>query len=158
MKLFNQALFDELEAKATASPRKRAHFTIHTAATDLVQRFFVVAARDSYFRPHRHLTKSELALVLHGQVDILTFDESGRVTGRHGVGQVTQTAGYETPQGQWHTLIVASDTATFLEVKEGPYDPATAAEFAPWAPAEGAPEVTAFQQRLRKAQIGDSCS
>ena len=158
MKIFNQPFFDELEAKAAASPRKRAHFTVHSAATDLVQRFFVTATRDSYFRPHRHLTKSELALVLHGQVNIVTFDDAGRVTGRYGVGAVERTAGYETPQGQWHTLIVVSDSATFLEVKEGPYDPATAAEFAPWAPAEGTPEAPAFQQRLREAQIGDSFS
>ncbi len=62
MKLFTDTLLDELAAKANASPRLRAHHNIHQSPGDLVQRFFVAANRDSYFRPHRHLAKSELAV------------------------------------------------------------------------------------------------
>jgi cupin fold WbuC family metalloprotein len=156
MKTFSRALLDELTAKAVASPRKRAHFNIHEQASELVQRFFVVATRDSYFRPHRHLARSELALFLQGRAAVLTFDDSGRVISRHDIGAEAGELGYETPRAQWHTLIVTSDTATFLEVKEGPYDPATAVEFAPWAPAEGSPEMASFLESLRTAKAGDS--
>ena len=83
MKLFSSALLDELSAKATASPRGRANHNIHMAADDPVQRFFVVANRQSYFRPHRHRTKSELAFVVRGGFDVLTFDESGRMLARY---------------------------------------------------------------------------
>jgi cupin fold WbuC family metalloprotein len=156
MRTFSTALFDDLAVKAAASPRKRAHFNIHAQPSDAVQRFFVVALRDSYFRPHRHLARCELALVLQGRVAVLTFDDAGRVTGRHDIGEGTGEMGYETPTAQWHTLIVTSDAATFLEVKEGPYDPATAVDFAAWAAAEGAPEVPGFPERLRGAKRGDS--
>lgn len=156
MKTFSTALLDDLTAKAVASPRKRAHFNVHGHSSDLVQRFFVVAMRDSYFRPHRHLAKSELSLFLRGRVAILMFDDSGRLTGRHDIGEGTGELGYELPRAQWHTLVVTSDAATFLEVKEGPYDPATAVEFAPWAPAEGSPEVPRFLESLRAAKAGDS--
>jgi cupin fold WbuC family metalloprotein len=155
MKLFSHALLDELATRAAASPRARAHHNVHEAPTDLVQRFFVVTNRNTYVRPHRHLTKSELAMVLRGRFDILTFDEQGTVTGRYSAGENTPSMAYETARATWHTLVADSDGSAFFEVKEGPYDPATAAEFASWAPAEGAPEVAQFLDWLRKAQPGD---
>jgi cupin fold WbuC family metalloprotein len=154
MKLFSQALLDELTAKASMSPRLRANHNIHASPADPVQRFFIAAQRDSYFRPHRHLTKSELALALRGRFDVLTFDANGGVTGRYRVGSDTPNIGFETPQATWHTVLAVTDGAAFLEIKEGPYDPATAAEFAPWAPPEGAESVPAFQQWLRQVQPG----
>jgi cupin fold WbuC family metalloprotein len=156
MKLFSQSLLDELTAKAAASPRLRANYNIHASAADRIQRFFVAARRDTYFRPHRHSAKSEMALVFRGQFDVLTFDANGVVTGRYRVGSGTDSLGFETPQGTWHTLLAVTDDAAFFEVKEGPYDPATASEFAPWAPAEGHESVPAFLQRLRDAQPGNA--
>ena len=141
MKLFSATLLDELAAKATASPRGRAHHNVHSSALDIVQRFFVVANRNSYFRPHRHRTKSELALVLRGTFDVLIFEDSGQLLARHTVGNKSALMGYETAAGTWHTLLAHEDGAAFLEIKEGPYDATTASEFAAWAPAEGDPQA-----------------
>ena len=113
-----------------------------------------MAARDSYFRPHRHLTKIETALALNGRFDVVTFDDAGVVTGRYAVGEGTPGFGYETPPATWHTLIVQSPTAAFYEVKEGPYDPATAVELAPWAPAEGDAGARAYHDWARTAALG----
>src|SRR5580698_5301372 len=154
MKLFSGALLDELTAKATASPRGRANHNIHAAADDPVQRFFVVANRSSYFRPHRHRTKSELAFVVRGGFDVLTFEESGRILARYVVTAGGELLGYETPRATWHTLIARADGSAFLEIKEGPYDQSTAAEFAPWAPPEGDARVPQFLELLRAAPIG----
>jgi cupin fold WbuC family metalloprotein len=154
MRLFSGALLDELSAQATASPRGRAHHNVHASADDPVQRFFVVANRQSYFRPHRHRSKSELALILRGSFDVVTFDEAGRVLARYVVGAAGEHVGYETPRGTWHTLIARADGSVFLEVKEGPYDPASATEFAPWAPPEGDTRVPLFLEWLRTAAAG----
>jgi len=156
VKLLSRTLLDELAAKAASSPRARAHHNIHATAADPVQRFLVVACGDSYFRPHRHRTRSELAVIVRGRVDVLTFDERGRVTARYGVGDGTDSMGYETSQGAWHTVVPGAGGGAFLEIKEGPYDPATAAEFAPWAPAEGHASVPKFLEWLRGAQPGDT--
>jgi len=155
MKLFARTLLDELTTKAMASPRARAHFNVHATPADPVQRFFVVANRGSYFRPHRHNTKSELALVVRGRFAVITFDAEGRVTARYTIGDGTPSLAYETPQGTWHTLVVDTDGAAFFEVKEGPYDPATASEFASWAPPEGHESAPTFLQWLKSAQAGD---
>ncbi len=147
MRLFSTPLLDELAAQAAASPRRRAHLNVHAHAADLVQRFFVSVDRDSYIRPHRHLSKSELALVVRGVFDVITFDDQGAITGRETVGAGTPLLGFEMPRATWHTLIARENGSTFLEIKEGPYDPATASEFAPWAPPEG---DTAAQEWLRR--------
>ena len=156
VKLLSRALLDELAARAAASPRARAHYNIHATPDDLVQRFIVVARGDSYFRPHRHAARAELALLLRGRVDVLTFDEHGRVLARHAVGEGAESMAYETPQGTWHTLVVGPSGAAFLEIKQGPYDPATSSEFAGWAPAEGHAAVPGFLAWLRRAQPGDT--
>jgi len=156
MKLLSRTLLDELAAKAAASPRARAHYNIHATPADPVQRFVVVASGDSYFRPHRHATRSELAVIVRGRLDVLTFDGHGRVTARYAVGEGTDALAYETPQGTWHTVVPGAAGGAFLEVKEGPYDPATSAEFAAWAPAEGHASVPKFLEWLRSAQPGDT--
>jgi cupin fold WbuC family metalloprotein len=157
MKVFARTLLDELATKATVSPRARAHLNLHASPSDLVQRFFVTANRNSYFRPHCHATKSELALVVRGGFDVITFDADGKLTARYAVGEGTPNMAYETPPGTWHTLVAKADGSAFLEVKEGPYDPTTASEFAAWTPAEGHDSTAAmkFLEWVRTAQPGE---
>jgi cupin fold WbuC family metalloprotein len=155
LKILPATLLNELAAKAAASPRLRAHHNVHESATDPVQRFFVVAQRDSYFRPHRHLTKIETAIALYGQFHVVTFDDNGTVTGRYPIGEGSDSFGYETPRATWHTLVLTSDVVAFYEVKEGPYDPATAVEFPAWAPPEGEADARAYLEWARGAKVGD---
>jgi cupin fold WbuC family metalloprotein len=155
VKLLSRTLLDELAAQAAASPRARAHHTLHATPADPVQRFVVVAGAQSYFRPHRHAARSELAVIVRGRFDVLTFDGHGQVTARYAAGDGTDTVAYETPPGTWHTLVPGADGGAFVEIKQGPYDPATAAEFAVWAPAEGHASVPHFLAWLRRAQPGD---
>jgi cupin fold WbuC family metalloprotein len=158
LKLLSRTLLDELAAKAASSPRARAraHHNIHATPADPLQRYVVVACCDSYFRPHRHKTRSELAVIVRGRLDVLTFDERGRVVGRYPVGDGTASIAYETLQGTWHTVVPGAGGAAFLEVKEGPNDPVTAVEFAAWAPAEGHASVPKLLEWLRSAQPGDT--
>jgi cupin fold WbuC family metalloprotein len=158
VKLLPRGLLEELAAKAALSPRRRAHYNIHATAADRVQRFVVVAQADAYFRPHRHASKSELAVLLRGRVDVIVFDDHGRVTARHQIGEGTDSLAYETPEGSWHTLVSGPGGCAFLEIKEGPYDAATATEFAAWAPAEGDSAVPGFLAWLRRAGPGDRFS
>jgi cupin fold WbuC family metalloprotein len=155
MKVFTTTLLDELAVQAAAAPRGRAHHNIHASPEDPLQRFFVAAERRSYFRPHRHHARAELGTVLRGGFDVLTFDGAGVVTARWGIGAGTGNLAFETPPLTWHTLLARSDGSVFLETKQGPYDPATAAEFAAWAPPEGDAGVPAFLVWLRAARPGD---
>ena len=156
VKLLPHALLDELAAKAAASPRGRAHHNIHPAPEDPVQRFVVVALANSYFRPHRHPLRGELAVLLRGQVDVLVFDAERTCAVASCRWRRGRRASRTRPSREPGTRsLPGSDGCAFLEVKQGPYDPTTASEFAPWAPAEGTPQVPQFLQWLRVAQAGD---
>jgi cupin fold WbuC family metalloprotein len=121
VKLLPRTLLAEPATRAAASPRRRAHHNIHLTPADVVQRFVLLARPDSYFRPHRHTGRCELAVPLQG---CLSFDSHGRVTGRYSVGDGTDNLAYQTPPATWHTL-VAGGGGAFLEIKQGPYDTAT---------------------------------
>jgi cupin fold WbuC family metalloprotein len=99
-----------------------------------------------------------MAVVLRGGFDVLTFDADGVVTARWSIGEGGTELAYETPQDTWHTLLARHDGSAFLEVKLGPYDPATAAEFAAWAPVEGDPEASGFLAWAQSAKPGDRFS
>lgn len=155
MKLITAEMLDELVGKAGEATRLRMNFNIHEQLSDPVQRLFIAAKPSSYFRPHRHPGKSEFAIVCRGRFDVLIFDETGLLTRRVSIGPQQNAFGLEIPADAWHTWIPRDEASVFFEVKQGPYDPATSMEFASWSPAEGSPEVAAFQARLLKLTIGE---
>ncbi len=154
MKLLTRTLLDDLAAQAAAAPRGRAHHNIHATSADPVQRFFVAADTRTYIRPHRHLVRGELGVALRGAFDLLTFDAAGVLLVRTPFGEGFPAFAYEAELLTWHTLVARVDGSVFLEIKQGPYDPAIAAEFAPWAPPEGDAAVPAIRQWLQNAPIG----
>jgi len=155
MKLITTGLINELVSQAGASPRRRMNHNVHPQLSDPVQRLFVAARPDSYFRPHRHPTKWELVLVISGAFELLVFDDDARLTARQRLSPDTGAIAVELPANTWHTWLALSDDAVFFETKEGPFDPQTVSEFAPWSPAEGSPEVPEFFARLKAAKAGD---
>jgi cupin fold WbuC family metalloprotein len=155
MKVITSVLIDELIARAAASGRRRTNHNLHESPSDPIQRMFVAAMRDSYFRPHRHAAKREFAAVIRGRFDVLLFDDTGCVTRRISVGPGAEAVGFEIPPDTWHSWIPLADGSVFVEVKQGPYDSRTAADFAVWAPAEGTADVGRYLERLRNTKVGD---
>lgn len=155
MKLITTDLINDLITQAGENPRRRMNHNVHAQLEDPVQRLFVAARPDSYFRPHRHPDKWEFALVISGAFELLVFDDAGRLTARQTLGSGTGTIAIELPANTWHTWLALSDDAVFFETKQGPFDPQTTSVFAPWSPAEGRPEVPPFFDRLKTAQIGE---
>jgi cupin fold WbuC family metalloprotein len=155
MKVITSVVIDELVARAAASGRRRANHNVHESPTDPIQRMFVAAMLGSYFRPHRHATKWEFAVVIRGQFDVLLFDDTGCATRRISVGPGAEAVGFEIPPDTWHSWIPLADGSVFVEVKQGPYDSRTAADFAVWAPAEGSMDVGRYVERLRNTRVGD---
>ncbi|HSB97837.1 MAG TPA: WbuC family cupin fold metalloprotein [Spongiibacteraceae bacterium] len=155
MKLVTPQLIADMLSRATASPRLRSHHNLHEVAEDPVQRLWVAVKRDSYFRVHKHPQKWEFSVVVSGLLDVLVFDDSGVVTERIRVGPGSDVLAFELPPNTFHTWLPLAEESVFFEVKQGPYDPQSAAEFAAWAPAEGTAEAPAFAARLQLAKVGD---
>jgi cupin fold WbuC family metalloprotein len=156
MKLVTTENLEQMMRDAAKTSRLRTHLNIHEGPADPVQRLFVATRLNSYFRPHRHPQRSEFSIVIRGMYDVLLFDDQGVVTERVTVGPHANVLGFEIPMNTWHTWLPKRDESLFFEVKEGPYDPQTAAEYAPWSPEEGDPQVSRFVNALRKASVGIS--
>lgn len=150
MKLINTKLLEQLVLDAENSPRQRSHYNIHESLSDAVQKLVVAATPCSYFRPHRHHDKREFALVLRGRFAVFQFDDTGAITTHQIIGENTGVDGLEIPENTWHCWLALDNKNIFFETKQGPYDPATAAEFAPWAPAENTDSVNAYLKKLRE--------
>lgn len=153
-KLVTAHMIDALIDGAAHTQRGRTNLNMHESFADPVQRVFIAAGPGSYFRPHRHPDKSETILVVRGLFDVLLFDGDGTVTERFCAGPAEDIVAFEIPAGVCHTLIARAGRSVFLEVKQGPYDPAAPFACAAWAPEEGSAGVAGFQARLLAARPG----
>jgi len=155
--LLDQSLFTELLAAAAQQPRRRTFLNLHQDFAEPVQRVVIAIQPGSYVPPHRHIESQqwELFVMLAGCVDFLQFDDSGRVTARWPLQAGSSFSGLELAPGQWHTIVAPAQGAVFLEVKQGPFDPAQPRHFAPFAPTEQDLQAAFYQQWLCAATVGD---
>jgi cupin fold WbuC family metalloprotein len=155
-RFLDQSLFAQLTAEAVANPRQRQHHNLH-AMSEPCHRMVVGLQPGSYIQPHRHLAedKAETLLALQGCFGVLIFSPAGEVLERRLLQAGGECAGVDLPPGVFHALLVLAADSVLFECKAGPYRPITAAELAPWAPAEGAPEVPAYLAWMR-AQFAPS--
>lgn len=144
MKVFSRHYFDELLTSADQSQRLRAHANVHRSYADQCQKLFNAIKLDSYIRPHRHSLdpKEECLLAIRGLFGLIEFNDEGSITSIILFGsekyseQFSIASGVELPTGVWHTVIALVDQAVLFEVKNGPFNPVFAKEFALWAPEE----------------------
>ena len=149
-RFLDQTLFAQLTAEALASPRQRQHHNLH-AMSEPCHRMVVGLQPGSYIPPHRHLAedRAETLLALQGCFGVLIFSQTGEVLERRLLQAGGECAGVDLPPGGFHALLVLAADSVLFECKAGPYRPITAGELAPWAPAEGAPEVPAYLAWMR---------
>ncbi len=155
MKLITTEMLNDLSRRAAAGPRQRMHHNIHESLDDPIQRLFVAVRFESYFRPHRHREKWECALVVRGLFDVLVFDDAGCVTERVTIGPEAKVTAFEIPAGLWHSWVPMRDDSVFFEIKQGPFHPLGAGDFADWSPEEGSADSARFLAGMRKAKIGE---
>jgi cupin fold WbuC family metalloprotein len=155
VKRITETLLADLDKKAVISPRLRTNHNLHEGPQAAVQRLVVKLRRGTYIRPHRHRERWELGIVLQGRMDLVLFDDAGALIERLTLTPERDNLAVELPAMTWHSYLCASPAATFLEVKEGPYDAATSSEFAPWAPVEGDPSAGECLKWMEMAQAGE---
>ena len=64
MKIINEQLLDETQAKALQSPRLRMNYNFHERLDDPINRLLNAMEPGTYLRPHRHLGTWHGLLVL----------------------------------------------------------------------------------------------
>jgi cupin fold WbuC family metalloprotein len=149
-----QTMLDELLQLARSSPRKRAIKRLHENDWEHAHRMLNALMPGTYVQPHHHANryKGEGFILLRGRLAVLIFDEAGQLDeARSRILSVeTGCVGMDIPPRVWHSLVALADTVIY-EVKGQPaggYRQELDKEFAPWSPAEDAPEAAAYCQEL----------
>lgn len=132
------------------SPRQRIMLPMHRRPEG-VQRMVNFIQPGSYIRPHRHPLpgRVECVAALQGCLGLLEFDPEGNVIGtwRLEAGRPAACLA-DIDAGVWHGMVSLAPDSVMLEIKCGPYDPATDKEFPAWAPEENHADAPAYLRRL----------
>jgi len=154
MDIFSSKYFTTLVSEARISDRKRQHRNIHRSLDEKSQRLMNAIGLESYIAPHRHFLdpKSECLIAVRGLFAAVIFSENGTVEKIEFFGTEKFTnlsVGLELLPEEWHTVVALTHGSALFEVKEGPFDPKKAKEFAPWAPSEGSTDAQDYLDQLR---------
>jgi cupin fold WbuC family metalloprotein len=137
-----------LKTESFKNPRKRIRLCAHQSMDDKIHEMFIVHTRDAYVRPHKHLNKTESFYLIQGEVDVVFFDDEGRVIRKVEMGELASGKEfyYRLCEPLYHTLLIKSDVICFFEVTSGPFDPKDTV-FPSWAPDGSDPgQVKHFMQ------------
>jgi len=141
---------EQLKEQALKNPRRRCRLCIHQDETDPIHQMVIVHMNDTYVRPHKHRTRTESFHMIEGKCSLVLFDEEGGIRdivhlGLPGSGQ---SYFFKTTERLFHTTLIHTDIAVFLETTEGPFlrDDTL---FPPWAPnGEDDTEVSKYLEDL----------
>ena len=158
MKVFSSQYLEDLINEASQSHRLRAHANVHGSYADQCQKLFNAIQVDSYIRPHRHSLdpKDECLVAIKGLFGFIMFTEKGLIRSITLFGsekyseKLSIPSGLELTSGVWHTVVSLADNSILFEVKNGPFEPTLAKEFAPWAPKEGDKDANSYFKQLKK--------
>lgn len=148
-----QAEIAYIRNELTAHKKGRVRINLHSDNIDALHEMFIAIRSDSYIRPHKHLNKSEAFHVVHGEVDIIIFEDDGSI--RQVVplaqGNSTKAFYYRMSKPFFHTLHIKSDVLVVHEITNGPFvtDGVIFADFAP-AEDESSGVLDAWYQQLLK--------
>jgi cupin fold WbuC family metalloprotein len=151
MQIITDLLLDTITTDARKSPRLRSNYNLHISDQSSCHRLFNAIEPGSYIRPHRHLDpeKDETFIMVRGRLGIVTFDDSGAVTGCALISAAGSQVAATISHGVYHTALALDSGSIFFEAKGGPYLPLTEEELGGFAPQENSPECALYLERAR---------
>jgi cupin fold WbuC family metalloprotein len=132
-----QQEIDLLKERVLKAPRGRVRICAHQRSDEPLHEMMIALTQSTYIRPHKHRKKSESFHIVEGEVDVVTFDDDGRISeiiylGQFGSGR---SFFYRLSTSVFHTLLIRSKILVIHETTNGPFKKDDAI-FAPWAPEE----------------------
>ena len=126
-----------LKSVVAKSPSGRVRINAHGDGEDRLHEMFIAIRPDSYIRPHKHPSKSESFHLVYGAVDIVVFEDDGRIRQivSLAAGNPAKPFYYRMSKPFFHTLVVRSDMVVVHEITNGPLQQGGSV-FASFAPEE----------------------
>ena len=122
-----------LSEQALAHKMRKARILLHGKSDHRLHEMLIIHSRGSYIRPHINESSAKSFLVLDGEMMVLLFDSDGGVSNKYPLGQRKSGADFmlRVQDPVFHTIVVVSETVTFLETILGPHQKTRYADFAP---------------------------
>lgn len=141
----SDAVFEELKAKAGASPRLREMKMLHNSHGATLHTMINTFKKGSYVPPHRHwienktteevIQKGESFVALEGEGKIILFNDTGDMV-KTIILKATEKTMVWIPAGVWHTILATTEFFIVFENKTGPWIEGADKEFHPNFPDE----------------------
>ena len=119
--VINQAILDDLTAKAKASLRLRMNLDLRNSPSDGSQRMLNAIEPGTLMPVHRHLGSSETVICLRGHFEEYLYDDNGVLI--ETIDMRPGGALVNVPAGQWHSLRCLESGTVLFEAKDGPWKP-----------------------------------
>lgn len=131
---------EQIKAKALQNERKRIRINMHHSMDSGVHEMIIVHCFNNYVRPHKHTNKTESFHIIEGELDVVLFDDDGKVIKVIQMGPMGSGKHfcYRTVENKWHTVIPKTETVVFHETTNGPFIQDGTIQ-ASWAPADTDP-------------------
>ncbi|PKP53119.1 MAG: cupin fold metalloprotein, WbuC family [Bacteroidetes bacterium HGW-Bacteroidetes-1] len=146
----DERFIETISEKAKLSSRRRMNFNFHPTEEDTLQRMLNAMEPDTYIQPHKHEMpdKTEVFFCLRGRILVVEYADSGTIADHIILDSKQGNFGCEIAARIWHSIISLESGSVAYEVKHGPYEPSVDKHFATWAPKEGDPAGTLFNQKI----------
>jgi len=131
-----------LKEKITTCKNNRIRICAHQVSADNLHEMLIVITKGSYIRPHKHMNKSESFHIIEGLLDVVIFDDEGKIKKIIEMGSPTSGKNffYRLSDSHFHTLILKSDLVVFHETTNGPFQKEDTI-YASWSPVSGDKEL-----------------
>lgn len=141
---------ERVKASARAEPLRRARLNLHHHESDVVQEMIIAFCDDTLIVPHRHLGKSEAFHMVEGRLDVVLFDDDGKVTQRVRLGAAGSGLPtlYRLNCPAWHLVIPLDEMVVVHEIASGPFSK-DATSPPDWVPRDE-PALAAFVRQLQE--------
>lgn len=112
-----------LKSQALSNKRKRARICAHRSNHDTLHEMLIAISAQSYIHPHKHAQKVESFHIVEGMVDVVVFDDTGKIVEVIELGDISTGRNfyYRLSDSMFHTLIIHGDFLVIHEVTNGPF-------------------------------------
>lgn len=148
----DRSRIESLKKESLLTPRQVIRICLHSSPEAKLHEMLIVHQQDAYIKPHKHLNKTESFHVIEGELDVVIFDENGKILERVEMGDYSSGKPfcYRLSAPFFHTVVPLSEQVVFHEVTDGPFDRRETL-FAEWAPDEGERELAdRYVQSLKR--------
>lgn len=130
--LIRQEQIEEWIQKALNNPLKKYRFCLHQNPENTLHEMVIVTTKYDIKYPDKHKNTTESNIILRGKLLVVLFSEEGNIQSSF-ILDPENIFYYRCEKNQYHMTLPLTDTAVYIEIKEGPFDEHSNV-FPDWAP------------------------